>query len=500
MKCKGIIPRRTFRQLGAGLLALALVPATAPAQSPTSLAPATTAARSSATDATGAVPPTTDTPPVRLNLPSASEDMNLAANPRAMSGLFYSGLLQQALGLSPDLPVKVGGIVDFGGNWLASGGLKPKSVTGDFVLGLGVDIDMARLINSPGAEFYAGFLEYQGGMSNQQAGSVQLYDNLGVQTEFSRQELYELWWRQKLFGDKLIIKIGKINATGEFNQVLISAPIPQANLGEWTISDLLYAPSGLNPTLFGRLPSYPNPAWGAIISVLPSNAFYASYGIFDGNGARGVQTGIRVWPDFNAYKFQIGEVGYAWRLADEGKPGRFGAGVWGQTGTLSTGNLSFEHGVVNGVVTEKGATGFYAFASQRLWYLNPGADPRGLVGFLQFGYTNSQATSVTRYVGGGLTALGLVPGRPGDSAGVGLAWSTLNPGAYAGSIFFPDVPANYTATTLRQSELMLQTNYQLNLISGKLAVQAAYTAIPTPGYRPNIPWANIFTLRLVVVL
>ena len=42
-----------------------------------------------------------------------------------------------------------------------------------------------------------------------------------------------------------------------------------------------------------------------------------SYGIYDGNGARGEQTGLNVTPQFNGYYFTIGEVGYAWQLGGE---------------------------------------------------------------------------------------------------------------------------------------------------------------------------------------
>lgn len=482
-----------IRYLGRCALLLMLLPAVAPAASVQGGTPPAVDGQPAAIAALGssvAQPPVTDTLAVRIAPSSAQENLNLAANPRTLSGLYYSGLLQKALGLSPDSPIKIGGIFDAGGNWLASGGLKPDSTAGDFVLGLGADVDMERLFRIPGAELLASFLDYQGANSNGQAGSVQLYDNLAPAAEFHRLQLYELWWRQRLFHDMVIIKIGKMNATGEFNQVLNPVPIPQTNMQDWTISDLLYASAGLNPTLFGRLPTYPNPAWGATISFLPSKDLYLSYGLFDGNGARGVQTGSRTWPEFNRYKFHILEFGYAWRLRDQGKPGRFGAGVWRQTGALYTGDGT----------TTNGATGFYAFASQRLWYRDPGIDPSGLIGFLQFGYTNSPANIVTRYVGGGLTALGLVPGRPFDTMGLGLAGSKLNFGAYAGTVFFPDVPSSYTATTLRPSELMLQAYYQLILVPSRLALQGAYTAIPTPGYRPGIPWANTFTLRVVAIL
>ena len=76
----------------------------------------------------------------------------------------------------------------------------------------------------------------------------------------------------------------------------------------------------------------------------------------------------------------------------------------------------------------------------------------------------------------------------------------MNPSQYAGIIFFPNVPSGFTSTSLNQSELMFQTEYELNLIPNKLVLPGAYTAIPMPGYRPGIPWANIFTLRLVVGL
>lgn len=463
------------------------------------LLPIVLLASSGESDAAGATAesPASAAPAGPIDESAATEpQFSLAVNPRALSGAYYSGLLQKSLGLSPESPIKFGGVVTIGGNWLASGGLRPYSTTGDFVLGLGADIDAQRLLNIPGGEFYASAIVYQGENSNGRAGSVQVYDNLCPPNDFSRIELYELWWRQRLFQDKLIVKIGKINAGGEFGQVLTPAPVPEANMRDWTISDLLYTPSGLIPTNF-FLPIYPNTAWGMAVSFLPTKNFYVSYGVFDGNGARGVQTGEEVGPEFNSYLFHIGEVGYAWRLGDQGKPGRFGAGIWGQTGALATGNSTANK---TAAITTNGATGYYAFANQRLWYRHPGIDPSGLIGFVQFGYSPSPSNIVSCYAGGGLTALGLVPRRPYDTTGVGIAWSKLNSGADAGLIFFPYVPPSYTSTSLRSSELMFQTFYQLNLIPPYMGLQAAYTAIPTPGYRPGIPWANVFTLRMFIVL
>jgi porin len=492
MKSVALPSWRTAVCFCACLVFLALLPATILAQSAENGATDTTGAGSSSI----AIPGGPVSQPAPDAAPASPISLELAANPRALSGAYYSGLLQKALGLSQDFPIRFGGILDVGGNWVASGGLSPHTLSGDFVFGLDVDVDAERLLHIPGGQFFAGCLIYQGMDSNGRVGSVQVYDNLSPSKDFHRVELYELWWRQRLFDNKLVFKIGKINAGGEFGQVLNPATALEPQMRDWTISDLLYTPSGLHTTNF-KLPIYPNPAWGLSLSFLPTKNFHVSYGVFDGNGARGEQTGVEVGPHFNGYLFHIGEVGFAWRLGDQGKAGRFAAGIWGQTGTLATGNLNSDK---TAAVMTNGAMGYYAFASQRLWYRHPGADPSGLIGFAQLGYSDSPSNTANWYVGGGLTALGLVPRRPSDTAGVGFAWSKLNSGAYAGMIFFPNVPSSYTSTSMRSSELMLQAFYQMNLIPSYVALQAAYTAIPTPGYRPGIPWANIFTLRMVLIL
>lgn len=51
--------------------------------------------------------------------------------------------------------------------------------------------------------------------------------------------------------------------------------------------------------------------------------------------------------------------------------------------------------------------GFYAFASQRFWYTDPGESERGISGFFQYGINNSRTLEMKQYLGLGLTAFGL---------------------------------------------------------------------------------------------
>jgi porin len=418
------------------------------------------------------------------------QNLDFAANPRAASGFLGSGLLGRKLGLSAESGISVGGILVGSGNWLISGGINPHSTSGTLALGLHASVDTERAFGLPGGEFGAQFGGWIGKRDvNGDAGSVQLYNSVATGAPFDRDELLQLWWQQKLFDDKVTFKVGKINSSGDFGAVLSPVPVSEPNLRDWTISGLLMVPPAENPTLFGRLPSLPNTAYGAEVTIAPTKQFYFSYGIFDGNNARGVQTGLYAGPHVNNYKFNIGEIGYDWRLGSQGKPGLAGIGVWNQTGQLLKPDLTFENG----------ATGFYTFANQHLWYRHPGKDPSGVIAYAQYGYTNSKSAAVTQHAGFGLTGAGLVPARPKDSMGVGVAWSRQNSSPSAGAFFFPNVTS--ASTALRNSELMSQIYYQAVLVQAPwtLVAETAYTYIPTPGERPNLPAAHALTVQVVAL-
>ena len=405
----------------------------------------------------------------------------IVMNPQAGYGFLGNDFLGCALGLGESTGLRLGGFLIPELDWVASGGLKPGSSFGSGALGLHVSADTEKILKIPGGRLGIELLASSNGAGiNEAAGSVQRFTNLEAGEPRDRVQIMQLWWRQFLFDNKLIIQLGKMNGSGIFNTVTNPVIVnePQLRDAGINISNLIYVPVGLNPTLFGRLPAYPETAYGAVATFAPTTNFYVSGGIFDGNGANGWQTGWKSLPKFNDYTFRIGEVGYSWRLGNLGMPGRIGVGAWRQTGDLYTPALSVENG----------ASGYYAFANQRLWYRRPNLDSSGLVGYLQYGHTGSQAAQVNTYFGAGLTGAGLIPGRPQDTVSLGIARSTLN-----------------TSMGLAPSELMLQAAYTANFTIGTPAnywtftAIAAYTYIPTPGQRPDLPAADVFSLRLVTL-
>lgn len=208
---------------------------------------------------------------------------------------------------------------------------------------------------------------------------------------------------------------------------------------------------------------------------------------------RGVETGLNYGPSFGGYFTHIGEVGYSWLAGEQKKPGRIGVGGWLQTGKA--------YGPANTVEDE--ATGCYLFANQRLWYLHPGRDNAGLIGYFQFAYTGSMTRQVNTYFGAGLSGYGLIPARPIDQISIGTAWSRLNDKPGAGAFFYPDVAS--TSTDLRSNEFMLQAVYHANIFFTmsrgfwSLHPMLGYTYIPNPGQRPDLPAAHVCSLRLVIL-
>ena len=344
--------------------------------------------------------------------------MAIAGNPGAVNIVAGTGELGRVIGLGPESGLRLGGVLVSNGNYLVAGGHAPDDTSFNNLLVTDLDADLEKLAYIPGASFGAALLRFDGQPTNQQAGIVTGYNGLTGAPPLDRTELYELWWRQSLLSDQLVMRIGKTVPTYDFGNVVRPVPVHDVALQIPAVSGLLYTPIFVNPTILGALPGYYNSAYGITATLAPSQRFYFSVGNYDGNVARGQQTGLRGGPTFNGYWFQIGEMGTAWLLGPGNLPGAFGIGVWNQTGKLT---LS----APPRIVTQNGTHGVYTFASQRLWRGERDGDATGVSGFVQLGANDLQTMFATQYLGLGLTAFGVISGRPMDLLGAGLAWSRL---------------------------------------------------------------------------
>ncbi len=416
---------------------------------------------------------------------------SITGNPAAENEVPGTGLAGRLLHLPEESGLRIGGVWLADSNGLLSGGAQPGKWSFNSALIVGANWDAEPLTGWKGASFGIQFLQFNGQNTNGQAGSVQGYNSLPGPAPLDRSELYQLWYRQSLFEDRIVFRIGKQVPTYDFNNVARPVATQDESLAIPSVTGLLYTPVFVNPTLLGAIGGYYNSVSGVTVSVAPTRNTYLRYGFYDGNVARGVQTGM-TGPQFNGYTFNIWEAGMDWVIADR-YPGNFGAGLWYQSGVLQG-----PEGIA-----QNGTGGFYLFGSQRIWSKSEPSVPMdgGKTGegksrmvfstedhhhssvstFFQFGVNDSETLPVNQYFGMGFTGYGLVPRRPMDSVGLGMSWAWLNPNLFE-----------------RSSELMFQSYYQAHLVAGTF-FQPAVSYIPTPGAGADLGGAWALTFRLTVL-
>jgi len=354
------------------------------------------------------------------------------------------------------------------GNQLLSGGEsgKSKSTVND-LFQLELLFDPGKVSKWKGALFAVEFLQLNGAQTNGNAGLVQGFEGLIQGSPLSRTDLYQWWYRQELLDGDLIFKIGKFTPNSYFNSVndLFTMNLKRNSP---VASGLIYGTIFTQGSLSSFLPSYYNSAFGASAFYFPVKDFYISLGGFDGNKANGVQTGL-VGPQFNGYYFLIGETGYSW--SDAELPGRIAIGGWRQTG-------KFTVDTDDETITQHGVNGVYLYGSQRLWWKDKGYTNGGVVTYLQLGINNTKTFQINKFLGCGLTAYGLVPGRLKDSFGIGLSLAGLNKNS-----------APYS------NEWMFQTYYQCCLF-GSFYLEPVISYIPKPGAVSGLPQTWAATLRV----
>lgn len=403
-----------------------------------------------------------------LSLSNKVEGSPISSNPGAENIETGTGALGEKLGISRDSGVRLGALVIEDLNYLFAGGLRPKKWSGNSLLFLNLSLDTEQAGWWEGGKFAIEYFQLNGRQTNKEAGTVQGYNSLIGTPPLDRSSLYQLWFRQEFFNKKLIVRIGKQIPNFDFNNVLKPLRLGNQQLSISATSGLIYTPIYVNSTLLGVLPGYYNTAYGLLITYAPTETFYLNYGLYDGNMARGKQTGLR-GPQFNAYRFQITEIGYAWGL--KSFPGNIGVGAWNQSGKLTTSNGIKEHG----------AEGVYLFGTQRLWWRHPDEDSSGLIGIVQAGINNSKTLPMNQYAGAALTFLGLIPNRKDDSFGFGLALSRLNRRLFT-----------------RKNEWILQGYYQANLFENAYLV-SAFSYIPVPGASEHLKAAYAGTVRIILL-
>lgn len=339
------------------------------------------------------------------------------------------------------------------------GGIDTSGSATTHLFNLSLTLDTERVLGHPGGTFFANHQQLNGQSPSDEAGDVQAVSNIDIGGT-SRSQLSEIWYEQRFLDDALQIKLGKIDANAEFAY--------SDHAAEFINSGVSFSPTT-------PMPTYPDPAFGAVVYVHPTEAIAIGLGVFDGSLQEGIETGQRGPGSLFGGPgdlFYIAELSTTWSTSNDALAGRVAVGAWHHDGTFER----FTGG------TRRGAWGGYAVVDQQLWREHPDTadDAQGIAGFVLVGLADADVSEVRAHLSLGATWTGAIDGRNDDV--IGLATSTA----------WLSRDAGYDA-----HELAMEAFYKLQFTSF-LSLKADLQYILNPGGGDDTPAAVTVGVRMQI--
>jgi porin len=340
------------------------------------------------------------------------------------------------------------------------GGIDTAHAVGATTFDLNLALDTDKLLHWHGGEFYVDMEDHAfRNPSTALVGDLQIFDK---QNSPPYLQIFEMWYQQKLFDDKIRVKIGKVDANTEFSVIDNGL----AFIGSST---------QVSPTIF-MFPTTPDPMPSVNVFFTPNESYYASFGAYYANRSDRfgdlVDDPAKIQPTAFG-TFLIGETGLKWHAVPIlGQAGNLKVGAWGHTGTFTR----FDG------AQQDGTYGYYAILNQTIW--QPKGEPdngRGVRTFLEYGGTESDINPIDRHIGGGITWTGPIDARTNDIIGFSPQYAHITPQA--------GLPHPY--------ELALETFYQWKLSPWAFVQPDLQYIVHPGGTHPN---ALVATLRLQISL
>ena len=369
----------------------------------------------------------------------------------------------------------------------ASGGEKRGTAySGNLYLQLA--LDGGRLIGEPGLTAWLESLWVNAGQPSKYSGDAQGVDNIAALPTL---RLYEAWMQYNFPGSRVSLLAGLYDMNTEFYRLISSDMFLNGSFGtgpEFGLSGVA------GPSI------YPATALGVRLAYKPSPNSVVRFAVLDG-GPLYPQDGSL--PPFNPNNglLLVGEAAFLTRATAGDAPlgpqarrhigrlskntpydGKIAIGAWYYTASPDQLSASAAAG---GPVRRRGEGGAYLLVDRVL--LHFADDPkRRLTGFVQLGAANQAVDRIGTYVGGGLVAFGLLPGRPDDQLGLAAAMAR-NGSRYIAIQQQDGVPVAPAETVIELSYIAQATSW--------LAVQPDVQYVIAPNTDPRLHNAVLAQLR-----
>jgi porin len=370
---------------------------------------------------------------------------------------------------------------DIAGN--PSGG-KSQGVAYADNIGLGLLFDLDKLVGLEGGSFLISMSQRDGdSLSQKRVGNVFTIQQVYGGETF---HLIDLAYLQKLFDDRVELRLGRIGAGDDF---LVCQ------------YDYLFMQNGFdgNPVgIFFNSPgmsAYPNDTWGARFKVKLTQRTYIMAGAYNGDTAIRADDNHGVDMSMNGPVFVIGEAGY--RLnglpGDSQFLGNYKAGFWYDNSTFTDYN-TVGYGQPAG--TKQGSWGFYGLFDQ---VLIPFAEPTSNRGLGVFGSVmvapDESVSQMPYFFTAGVACRGLCASRPTDTAGLGVVF-----GEFSNDLHDAEQREQLLDPTVgvQSHETVLEGTYRFNLRHGALFFQPDVQYVMRPGGTGQLANAVVLGCQLGV--
>ncbi len=363
-------------------------------------------------------------------------------------------------------------------------------------LDLSVDADLDKLVGWTGGRFYANaFVIYGRGLSRNYVQNLATISEIEALPD---RRLYNAYFEQSFFGDRLNIRAGQQAADVEFFDSQTDDLFINGTFG-WPAIKASNLPAG------GPAPPIAVPgirvkaalsdqitAYGAVFNGDPSGPGDADPQIRDHHGLA-----FRV----NDPPWVIGQVRFSYDIDIGGRPraGNFTPGAWKHYGSFDSQRFTAEGLSIadpsgSGVPAKlRGNYGIFAVIEQVL-YRPPevkdnttSASIPGVTAFGRIAYSPPDRNLIDLYLDGGIGFVGFVPGRPLDRFGVAMAYMRIS--NTARNLDLDTQAFTGVQSPVRSNETLIEMIYEAHIKPGWLvAPYFQYVFRPSGGIpNPNDP-------------
>lgn len=384
------------------------------------------------------------------------------------------------------------------------GGVKQGAIY-EGLLDLELTLDFKKMADWDGTFHVSSYYPMGNGLTGSDTHDLLVVSNIDA---YDTLHLFELWYEQKFWDDKVALRVGQMGANTEFFISNGSADFLAGTYG-WPgilasnapTPNYAYAAPGI------RLQLDPDEHWrflGAVYAGNPApdrvgdpNPNRASSDDFNNSG-----TGFYI--NGSQGLFSINELWYKLNREDNatGLPGTYKIGGWLHTDTFSDKRYD-DHGISLASPASDGHpraldgnSGFYVVADQAVWHDK--SDPKQIKEidlFFRGGNALGDRSTFDYYLDGGVTFNGLIPGRSADYFGVATAYGHIGSGLQG----FTEDQNSFNGTNLPipDFEQNIEVTY-LAQVAPWWTVQPDMQIIIHPGGSAAIPNAVVLGCRTTI--